>query len=104
MKDDHNYSHIICAVNESTDENETSVPTINRRLPVLTAAPGVQRARYFPPLSRVGRGIEAMKSIENRAWRSRNEPNVSCDSAEKPPSRFLSLSIESTLTSDDIAF
>ena len=26
------------------------------------------------------------------------------DSAEKPPSRFLSLSIESTLTSDDIAF
>jgi len=29
---------------------------------------------------------------------------MSYDSAEKPPPRFLSLSIESTLTSDDIAF
>ena len=60
-------------------KNETSVLTINRRLPVLTAAPGVQRAKYFPPLSRVGRGIDVngMKSMKNRARRSRTELNVS---------------------------
>ena len=29
----------------------------NRRLPIVAAAAGVQRARHFPPLSRVGRGM-----------------------------------------------
>ena len=37
----------------------------SRRLPLLTTAVGVQRARHFPPLSRVGRGME----IKDTIWR-----------------------------------
>ena len=57
----------------------------NRRLPILTAAAGIQRARHFPSLSRVGRGID-VKRVEahKKTERGVREPSCMCQTRPDP--------------------